>query len=512
MYLIANLGLKSIRIIVFDDSALVVYSDSLPVHTTLKNERVEQDVLEWKSLLFRLLDDLKAKTELIGKIKFITTTASSSCVFGYDNKMKVVTKALMVSDKRSTNEVSFIKSNRTFTAADIKESIFCKESSNVPKLLWFKNNKLSVFKKIKYWLGANEFLNYEFTGELFTDSLNASKSFFSDTAKKYHEDVLLDLSISPSLFVNVKPMGSSFNLKHQLIKHYKFNKDCKYVLTTYDAICAVIGSLSGDDGNVCDVSGTVTSVRTLVNQNTVIKSKDSVILKQDIPLINKTMIGCSNNLGGGIIEWYKQAFFDNSIDQDFYVEIEGESLRSSPGANGLIFLPFLLGERAPFIDNNIKATFFGINRDSKREDFTRAVFESTAFVTNDLIRLIRNEGVNVKSLSVSGGLARFDTISQIKADVTGLPIKVLNNFESTSLGALILMRVSLNQFKSINNAVEKLVSVRKTIYPNNVNVEIYAESYNLYREMTKYTLNIGPSHSKLLKKLEKYTSTSIRNL
>ena len=511
MYLIVNLGLKSIRIIVFDDSAKVVYFDSLPVHTSLKSERVEQDVLEWRSLLYKLLNSLAAKTELIGKINFITTTTSSSCVFGYDKEMNPITNALMVSDKRSTEEVSFIKSNAMFIDADSKMPIFCNESSNVPKLLWFKNNKFNVFKKIRYWLGANEFLHYEFTGELFTDSLNASKSFYSEKAKKYHDDILLDLSISSSFFAEVQPMGSAFNLAKQLIKNYPFSKDCRYILTTYDAICAVIGSLSGDSGDICDVSGTVTSVRTLVAPNIEIKNKESTILQQDIPLIQKTMIGCSNNLGGGIIEWYKQAFFQNGNEQT-YSKIESEALCSPPGANGLIFLPFLLGERAPFIDNDIKATFFGINRDSKREDFTRAIFESTAFLTNDLISLIRNEGVVVKSLSVGGGLSRFDTINQIKADVTNLTVKVVNNFEVTSLGAFILLRVSLGHFSSVNAAAAKLVSIRKTIYPNKANVKIYAEVFDLYKEMTRLTMNVSSAHSQLMKKIEKYTSSTIKNL
>jgi sugar (pentulose or hexulose) kinase len=511
VYLIVNLGLKSIRIIIFDDEAKVIYSDSLPVHTSLKSERVEQDVNEWRDLFFKLLNGLATKTDLIGKINFITSTTSSSCVFGYDKEMKPITNALMVSDKRAIREVSAIKSNSMFIERNSETPIYCNESSNVPKLLWFKNNEFNVFKKIKYWLGANEFLHYEFTDEIFTDSLNASKSFYSDKANKYHEDILSDLSISSNVFAEVQPIGSSYNLGKKLIDKYHFNKDCRYILTTYDAICAVIGSLTGGSGDVCDVSGTVTSVRTLVPSNIEIKNKASVVLQQEIALIQKTMIGCSNNLGGGIIEWYKQAFFQNTNKQS-YSKMESEALFSPPGANGLIFLPFLLGERAPFIDNNIKATFFGINRDSKREDFTRAVFESTAFVTNDLISLIRNEGFLVKSLSVSGGLARFDTINQIKSDVTNLPVKVINNFESTSLGALILLRISLGHFSSVNVAATKLVSIRKTIHPNKVNVEIYAEIFDLYREMTKLSMNVSNAHSKLMNKMEKYTTSTLRNL
>jgi sugar (pentulose or hexulose) kinase len=511
VYLIVNLGLKSIRVIVFNNEGKTLYSDSIPVHTSLKGEKVEQDVDEWKNSLFRLLGDLAEKTDLVPKIDFITSTTSSSCVFGYDKNMNPITKVLMVSDKRSSNEVSFIRANSMYIKENSKNSVYCSESSNVPKLLWFRNNFMDVFKNIRHWVGANEFLNYEFTGELVTDSLNASKSFYSSTHNEYLKDILENLSISSNLFPEVRELGAMFALSDSMIKAFPFSKKCRYVITTYDAICAVIGSLSGDSGDVCDVSGTVTSVRALAQRDIKIKDSDSVILRQDIPLIQHTLIGSSNNLGGGIVEWYRQAFFHNTTHEG-YTEIENEALKSPPGANGLIFLPFLLGERSPFTDKDIRGSFFGINRESKRQDFTKAVFESTAYVTNDLIELIRNENFEIKSLSVSGGLARFDLINQIKADVTNLPVKVIGNFESTSLGALILLKVSLGHYSSVYDAAKDLVTIRKVIYPNENNVQIYSDSFSLYKELISLTRSIGSSHSKFLKRTSRFTSTTISNL
>ena len=510
MYLIVNLGLKSIRIIIFNNSGKVIYSDSLPVHTSLQGERVEQDAIEWKILLYKLLDGLADKTDLIPKIEFITSTTSSSCVYGCNSEMKPITRVMMVSDKRASEEVTSIKENSIYIKKNIKESISCSESSNVPKLLWIKNNAMEVFKDIKHWLGANEFLNYEFTGEVVTDSLNASKSFYSEEEGQYHKDLLDDLSIQPSIFPEVIEMGSALVLSNKLMKSYPFSKKCKYVITTYDAICAVVGSLSGDLGDVCDVSGTVTSVRALAQKDMHIKNKSSVILKQSIPLIGHTMIGCSNNLGGGIIEWYKQAFYSNTAGG--YAEIESDAQSSPPGANGLVFLPFLLGERAPFTDKDIRGTFFGINRESQQQDFTKAVFESAAYVSNDLLGLIRDEDFEIKALSVSGGLARIDLINQIKSDVTNLPVKVIDNFESTSLGALILLRVSLGHYDTVYSAAADLVSIRKTIFPNKNNVEVYSEAFGLYREMAKLTGIIGSSHKKFTQKIQNSSSTTVSNL
>lgn len=511
MYLIVNLGLKSIRVIIFDEVGKTVFSKSLPVHTSLRGKNVEQDVTEWKILLYKLLDEIKESTNLLERINFVSSTTSSSCVFGYDKNLNPITKVLMVSDSRSDREVDDIKNNSLYKKTNSLDPIFCSTSSNIPKLLWFKNNKSEVYDDIKYWVGAGEFLNFEFTGELFTDPLNASKSFYSEKENHYHTNVLSDLLIRHDMLVKVEEIGKSFNLSDSLVKNYGFNKNCKYILTTYDAICAVIGSNSGSKGNVCDVSGTVTSVRVITDINNKVINKDSTILKQDLPLLKCAMIGSSNNLGGGIIEWYKQAFF-NHKGEDVYSKMDNEANLSQPGSNGIIFLPYLLGERSPFVDKDIRSTFFGINRNTTRHDFTRAVFESTAYVTNDLLSLIRSETSEVESLSVSGGLARFDTINQIKADVTNLPVNVIENFESTAIGALIILRVSLGDYVSVQEAASELVSVRKIILPNKSNVGLYKEVFDLYNEIKKYTSVLGTEHAKLLKKLESYSSSTIKNL
>jgi sugar (pentulose or hexulose) kinase len=133
-------------------------------------------------------------------------------------------------------------------------------------------------------------------------------------------------------------------------------------------------------------------------------------------------------------------------------------------------------------------------------------------VTNDLLSLIRNETNEVESLSVSGGLARFDTINQIKADVTNLPVNVIENFESTAIGALIILRVSLGDYTSVQEAAKQLVSIRKIILPNKSNVSLYNEVFDLYNEIKKYTSMLSTGHAKLLKKLESYSSSMIKNL
>jgi xylulokinase len=412
----------------------------------------------------------------------------------------------MVSDKRALSQVDYLKEQKYFGNEDIGIST----SYTIPKILWFKDFD-PVFKDIKYWLGAGEFLNYVFTEEIFTDTLNASKSFYKDN-EGYPSDLFKSIGIEEESFPTVEPIGTKYDLAASIKKKYGFNDNCKFILTTYDAVCAVLGSGNSLDNNACDVSGTVTSVRMLINEedlNPDYKSSSPFLLVQKIDLINKIVIGASNNMGGGLIEWLKQAFYDEN-DMDVYFRMENDAIKSSIGSNGIVFLPYLLGERAPFVSNNIRAEFIGINRSCKQKDFSRAVFETAAFVTNDLLSVIKD--YNPTSLSVSGGLARFDLINQIKADVTGLPVHVVENFESTSLGALLLCILANDSSLNYSEVSDRILKVRKIINPNEKNNKIYKEYYRFFVDHREVVIDSYENHSLLYKMLDSYASKNIRNL
>lgn len=505
MYLIINLGLKSIRGIVFNDDGMQVYVTSKPVYSKLFHNRVEQDAKEWTIKLESILEEIAAIDYLKDKIEYITSTTSSSCVYGMDKEGKPLTKVMMVSDKRAHEESDFVESILTQRVPDL--GLKCPASSVIPKALWFKNSKPEVYGKVAHWMGAGEFLNYYFTHEVFTDSLNASKSLYNDNA--YLKEVLTALDLDSATLPKVEEIGFSLGLSHTVMEKYGFKRECKYILTTYDAICAVIGSFDGDPKTACDVSGTVTSVRVLTKMG--LQHKTGPVLSQKLGGYQNYLIGASNNLGGGIIEWLKQAFYDEN-DKNVYYIMENNAHQIAMGAHGIVFLPYMLGERAPFKSSNARGTFFGVDRASTIKEFSRAVFESTAYVSNDLLQLILENGVEVDSMSVSGGLARFDLINQIKADVTNKRIKVIENFESTSVGAFILLMLSLKKFTSVEEAASKIIRVRKIINPSEANHKIYKEFFEFYKSLNDQLLPLYEAHLHIRNKVQSFSSETISNL
>ena len=129
-------------------------------------------------------------------------------------------------------------------------------------------------------------------------------------------------------------------------------------------------------------------------------------------------------MGGGLIEWVKQCYYQNEMLP--YELMEKDASEASLGAGGVIFLPYLLGERAPIWDHNARGVFFGLERMHTRKEMTRAVLESTGFIDLDMIAAIEEVGLKINTIRLSGGLARLNTVSQIKSDITGREVQVLS--------------------------------------------------------------------------------------
>jgi xylulokinase len=501
MYLVINLGLKSIRAIIIDENANQIYSMSRPVRTFIYKDFVEQDANEWQELLYDLLDELCLYTNVISKIQYVTVTTSSSCILGLGEDNKPLTKVMMVSDKRAIPQLTYIRNLPEYKEVNQP----CSVSYALPKVLWHKDNSKN-YNEVSCWVNAGDYIVMLLTGEIFTDPLNASK-FLYDDVKGYPRKLYDALSIPVSVLPRVEKIGYITELSSFTRKKFGFSDSCLFVQSTYDAICAVIGSGNGQSQNACDVSGTVTSVRMLVDG--LKESENNLLISQYIHVLNKYIVGASNNLGGGLIEWLKQAFYDEN-DVDVYYKMEHDAIKASLGASGMIFLPYLLGERAPFISSTVRGEFIGIPRSAKRLDFTRAVFEASAYVTKDLLSMLKL--YQPQTLSVSGGLARFDIINQIKADVTNLPVYVVENFESTSIGALLICLLSLDEGMVYNDLCRKFVKVRKIINPNENNSSVYEGLYQFFVSYREQILPHYNLHAEICRNLDDYKIKKIQNL
>ncbi|MDA2921957.1 FGGY family carbohydrate kinase [Patescibacteria group bacterium AH-259-L07] len=481
-YLIINLGLKSTRAIVFDEDGSVISSEGLPIKTSIKGDYVEQSAEEWwrKTKQMTRSAIQKIPEYRRKRIQYMSVTSSALCLVAVDKNVNPLREVIMVSDKRAKKEAEIIQGFTQYLDLETNKHFRIDPSFMLPKILWIKKNEPRIFEKAFKFLSPNDFLAAKFTGEFVTDTLNAEKFYFSSKEKQYPKKLLKKLHISTDKLPAVVDPGTSIGtIDPKIAKEVGFNSKITFVITTYDAIAAVFGSGVSENQEMCDMSGTVTSCRAIIKKSD-IKPNDAIFV-QSFMNEGVHIIGGSNNQGGSIIEWLKQTFYARTKNP--YKILEKEASQVSPGASGLVFIPYLLGERVPLWNPNLSGIFFGLERFHTRQHFTRAVCESTAFITLNILKAIEETGVKISRIRLAGGLTRISLINQLKADITVKPISLVKNTEASALGALILIMLGTKQFPSLKSASQSLVRVNDPLYPNRKNYQLYQHLYELHHEI-----------------------------
>lgn len=506
--LVLNMGMKSIRSIIFDETGNKLASSALPIVTSLRGETVTQSPTEWWHKACKVIGESLSEAGDVS-VDYLTVTASSSCLVCVDKSGKELLPCMMVSDRRAKRESDFITLKSAFSSVKEQTGLGMDASFLLPKALWIKNHEQEIYGKAEKFLSPNDYLIMKFTGMYVTDYMNAQKWHYDMEKKQYPLSLLNEIGISPDLLPEVQNPGICVGgVSKPAAEETGLKTTTQVILSSYDAICSFVGSGVLENGEASDVSGTVTVFRAASREKRTLDNNKI----QQLPYHEAGLyiVGGSNNLGGGLIEWVKQCYYQNETLP--YELMEKDAAEASLGAGGVIFLPYLLGERAPIWDSDARGVFFGLERMHTRKEMTRAVFESTGFIDLDMIGAIEETDIKIEKIRISGGLARLNLISQIKADITGREIEVLSEFETTATGAAMMALYGQGVYASLQEAAESFVKVRMIIRPDQKNREEYQELYHLYQETYKTLKPLFPKRMALAEKLYSRKKVRVENL
>jgi xylulokinase len=183
--------------------------------------------------------------------------------------------------------------------------------------------------------------------------------------------------------------------------------------------------------------------------------------------------------GGGVMKWLDAELFRGLG----FKELDNEAARVSAGSDGLVFLPYMSGERSPIWDAKAKGVYYGLDFAKTRGHFIRASLEGTAFALRHNLDVAERAGAKVERLRAMGGAANSRLWTQIKADITGKPIDVPTSDTATTFGAAMLAGVATGVYKDFDEAVVKTVRVTRTYTPNAANEVAYKNNYETYLEL-----------------------------
>jgi xylulokinase len=195
---------------------------------------------------------------------------------------------------------------------------------------------------------------------------------------------------------------------------------------------------------------------------------------------------------GGSLRWFRdqlgQAEVQAAKEQgaDAFDLLTGQAAQAEPGSDGVIFLPYMMGERSPLWHTNARGVFFGLSLATRKGALVRSLLEGAAFALRHNVEVAVHAGAEVREMRSVGGCSRSDLWNQIKADVLGLPLLLPRTSVGSPFGAAILAGMGAGAFPNVQDSLREMVRLDRRFEPNQANHERYTQIYHVYRDIYEH--------------------------
>ncbi|MCI0634710.1 MAG: hypothetical protein L0206_12460 [Actinobacteria bacterium] len=362
-------------------------------------------------------------------------------------------------------------------------------SHAVFKALWVRDEEPDVWTMVRSLMSPGTYVVHQVAGPIVVDYSNASSLALLDPrSRKWSAEVLAAVDVSESLLPEVVAATEPIStITAAFAEATGLSLETVVAVGCGDEMAATLGAGVFAPGEVCDVVGTAEPVCAASSE----PRNDPTMLVECHPHADPDAWLLENPgfVSGGNLRWWRDQF--SPIERgaeaeglgDAYDLLSQEAARVPPGAEGLVFLPCMQGAMAPEWNGAARGVFSGLTLAHSRAHMTRAILEGSAFALRDILDAMRKAGLEVRRLTIVGGGAKGPLWRQIKADVTGLPVRVPESVETTATGAAILAAVASGVHASVADAVEAFVAYRPEEHePDPEMEEIYNEAYRRYHE------------------------------
>lgn len=467
----------------------------------------EQNPKDWYRAVCETTKEVLNKVvdgEVIG-ISFSGQMMGCLCV---DKNGKPLADSIIWADMRSEEEADFIKNQ-------IDENSFyhitghrASASNSLAKLLWIKNNKEDIYNNTYKMLNAKDYIIFKLTGNFVTDYSDASGTNLLDlTALKWSEEIATKVGINLNKMPDLKKSTDIVGyITEAAAKEIGLEVDIPVICGGGDGSMAAVGAGCISSGTAFSSIGT--SGWNAITTNVPIYDSGMRTFNF-VHIVPGKYVPCGTmQTVGAAISWMIEQFADleKSIAKDkgesVYTIIEDLISQVKIGSNGVIFLPYLQGERSPWWNSKAKGSFIGLTMTTDHKIIFRSVYEGIA-MNLGIILDIMGETQNLDYIVLTGGGARSATWCQIFADIYNIPIHVPSNMEiTTSVGAAVTAGVGLGIYENFE-VVNRFIKIDRVIKPNIENVnrykklkKIFVNSYktleNIYEDLTEFMEgNIG---------------------
>lgn len=486
-----DLGTSATKTVLFDTCGRAICSASreYPLYQP-QNGWAEQDPYDWWNATIETTREVIAKTKIDSKeIKGIGISGQMHGLVMLDKNGEVLRKSIIWCDGRTTDECK-----------EITETIGQKRLIEITanpaltgftagKILWVRKNEPEIYERCAHILLPKDYIRYKLCNVFATEVSDASGMNLLDVKNRcWSDEVLKKLDISKDMlgkmYESCEITGKVTDKASKLTGLYE---GIPVVGGAGDNAAAAIGTGIVEKGNAFTTIGT---------SGVVFAHTDNVTIDLEgrVHTFCSAVKGCwtvmSCTLAAGLsLKWFRDQFCEseistaNAMDVDPYYLIDKEAEKSPIGANRLIFLPYLMGERSPILDEKARGAFIGLSAIHKKRDMIRAVLEGVIFAQKDCLDVFDEMNINPDKMIACGGGAASPLWKQIMADVYDCHVYTVDNKEGPALGVAILAGVGVGIYSDVQSACKQILKMKDKSEPIRENTDKYAQIYNIYKQL-----------------------------
>ncbi|WNR47109.1 xylulokinase [Paenibacillus roseipurpureus] len=485
-----DLGTSAIKCILVDEKGTVIGSHSVEYPLSQPQPGwAEQQPEDWWNATVAGIRGLLTSTGVTGaEVGGIGFSGQMHGSVFLDEAQQVIRPALLWCDQRTAEQCAYIE-------ATVGEAELGRLTGNraltgftAPKILWLRQHEPEHYARVRHLLLPKDYVRLRLTGALGMDMADASGTLLLDVAHRSWSQTVAERLEIPLAWL--PPLYESGDIAGHLLPEAAaltgLAPGTPLVVGGGDQACGAVG--------VGVVRQGIASVA-LGTSGVVFVHDDTYQVDEAYRLHSfcHGVPGKWHRMGvmlaaGGSFQWWRNHFAGEELaraqeeGKDVYEILTSDAERAPLGSEGLLFLPYLSGERTPHPDPKARGAFIGLNLRHGKAHLTRAVLEGITFGLRDSMEMIRESGIKVTELRVNGGGARSPFWRQMIADIFGIPVVTVNSTDGPAYGAAIMAASGVLQV-DIAQLCEDWIQVTNRVEPNPANQQKYEAYYKVYRSL-----------------------------
>ena len=486
-----DVGTSGTKTLLIDESGKVIASatDTYPLSTP-KPLWAEQEPEDWwKATVSTIRTVLRESGVDPGEIKGIGLSGQMHGAVFLDERNQVLRPSILWCDQRTGAECEWI------TETIGKDKVVELTSNPVltgftaGKIVWLRDNEPGIYAKTRKVLLPKDYIRFRLTGEFATEVSDASGTSLFNVTKRQWADEMLDGAGIPRAWMPkaYESPEISGRITEDTAGLTGLKAGTPVVGGGGDQAAGAVGTGVVETGIISSTVGTSGVVFAFADKPVVDPGLRVHTFCHAVP--GKWHVMGVMLSAGGSLRWYRDTFADAESAEararrmDAYDILSAQAATVEPGCEGLIFLPYLTGERTPYPDPNARGAFFGITLRHGKPHFARAVFEGVAYGLRDSFEILNEMQVPIEQVRASGGGAKSEVWRQIQADVTGREHVLINVDEGPAFGVALLAGVGTGVYPSVEKACRDTIKVISATKPDSTRKAEYDRYYAIYRAL-----------------------------